>query len=527
MERARVPWAGGGAAPRGESIEEVLQRQRQALRDASYLKALRRAEEDTARMLRDVAQRGDVDDDADEAAAAAEYEAAQRRERAAALVRQQKAEHAAFVQARIDDRKREAEAERVKREAVLEGGSAEGSASAAGAAAAASKAEGDASAAGSGPGAGGIVLTATSAFSGRLAAVASAGDEDESITAKLRRLAKARGSSAMRNDEEDADEALIRRGAKSEPGSASSSSSSSSSAAATAAAMKDQPATVADAGDSSSSSDDDGVAHDHDDDDDDGAFAAEPLASGGAAAALALFRSRGVVKPAEKREEGPVLRYTDDDGNELDTKAAYKYLSGKFHGTKAGFKKQEKERKKKLEAERLRKAAEGLSFNDRVYEARSELGQVALIVDERTGKALGHYGAGAGTTASSVAALRAAAASDGARSQAKREHGNGTLSQQARGGGYAAETITVEAAPLGEGPAVPKGLVEAALAAAEGGATRLVYQNTNAAVPGTVSATRVSGGGSITPASAASGVGPPGIGASRGKVAFTVGVPKK
>lgn len=97
-------------------------------------------------------------------------------------------------------------------------------------------------------------------------------------------------------------------------------------------------------------------------------FINEPLVRNGVAATLELLNMRGIsLKPRNIEEEFSYssrqigsdikLEYYDDFGNKLSSKEAYKELSRRFHGKKAGKSRVEKMMKKRELADKVEKAA--------------------------------------------------------------------------------------------------------------------------------------------------------------------------
>ncbi len=370
----------GSNSNSGASTEAMLLKQRQALRDASYLKALRRAEEETARMIQGVKR--------DETAEDKEYEEAMKVARLSAASKAahktQKEERAAVVAKMLAEAKKKREAAA----AAAAGGAAGGAGEASG-----SSMVGDGMTIKTEDGSsGGIVVEATTEFLRNVGAGLDGtlrDDEDESVAARIKRkLAQEHGTKKEEGENGEGanasmlDQVRLEPSIKQEGTSPSTSTSSAMSDTNTKAVVKEADGDDDDDnGPMKLEPDDEEEEEEESRDVDVNLFDDEPTAATGIAAALALARKRGLIKEKEK-STGPVIRYTDDDGRELDTKEAFKHMSRHFHGIFSGLNKEEKRRKKLQEAERLRKLAAGGAdlLGERLAMAREVGGQAGIVV---------------------------------------------------------------------------------------------------------------------------------------------------
>ena len=123
----------------------------------------------------------------------------------------------------------------------------------------------------------------------------------------------------------------------------------------------------------------------------------EPKRKGGIAGILDRLREQGVLQKHKTTDDsdeegGIVIRRTDDQGRELSTIEAWKYLSQHFHGQFSGLNKQEKLLRKKQEQERrlramgvelatARGSLDDLETNEeKQYKARVETKQAGIAL---------------------------------------------------------------------------------------------------------------------------------------------------
>eukprot|EP00475_Leptophrys_vorax_P024507 TRINITY_DN3382_c0_g1_i2.p1 TRINITY_DN3382_c0_g1~~TRINITY_DN3382_c0_g1_i2.p1 ORF type:complete len:465 (-),score=130.26 TRINITY_DN3382_c0_g1_i2:89-1483(-) len=125
---------------------------------------------------------------------------------------------------------------------------------------------------------------------------------------------------------------------------------------------------------------------------------AEPVIDRGLGKVLQLIRSRGLINQPfrlgrRNDERNKVnwddnnssihLRHTDEDGNEMTEKEAFRYLSQKFHGQKLGITKREKRQKIIDKDLKARKSSSSVNALEKLQKVGEKTGQAYVVVDTK------------------------------------------------------------------------------------------------------------------------------------------------